>query len=71
MRLLSHGGSQTTSTLADATPGSASILRCTSGGSVPATLSLTLGAPASFGAFTPGVARDYIASTTATVICHR
>ena len=27
----------------------------TVGGTVPATLSLTLGAPASFGAFTPGV----------------
>jgi aminopeptidase YwaD len=38
------------------------------GGSVPATLSLTVGAPASFGAFTPGVARDYFASTTANVI---
>jgi hypothetical protein len=38
------------------------------GGTVPATLSLTLGAPASFGAFTPGVARDYTASTTANVI---
>ncbi len=37
------------------------------GGTVPATLSLTLGAPASFGAFLPGVARDYDASTTATV----
>ena len=35
---------------------------------VPATLSLTLGAPATFGAFTPGVAKDYTASTTATVI---
>jgi hypothetical protein len=34
---------------------------------VPATLSLTLGAPASFGAFTPGVDRTYDASTTATV----
>jgi hypothetical protein len=34
---------------------------------VPATLSLTLGAPATFGAFTPGVAKDYAASTTATV----
>ena len=33
------------------------------GGIVPATLSLTLGAPATFGAFTPGVARDYTAST--------
>ena len=31
----------------------------TVGGSVPPTLSLTLGAPASFGAFTPGVAKDY------------
>jgi zinc carboxypeptidase len=38
------------------------------GGSVPATLALTLGAPATFGAFTPGVARTYDASTTATVI---
>ena len=38
------------------------------GGTVPATLSLTLGAPATFGAFTPGVAREYTASTTATVI---
>jgi len=38
------------------------------GGSVPATLSLTLGAPASFGAFTPGVALDYDASTTANVL---
>ncbi len=35
---------------------------------MPATLSLTLGAPASFGSFTPGVARDYTASTTANVI---
>ncbi len=38
------------------------------GGTVPATLSLALGAPASFGAFTPGVAKTYTASTTATVI---
>jgi GH35 family endo-1,4-beta-xylanase len=37
------------------------------GGTVPATLSLTLGAPASFGAFTPGVDHTYDASTTATV----
>ena len=35
---------------------------------VPATLSLTLGTPASFGAFTPGVARTYEASTSANVI---
>jgi hypothetical protein len=40
----------------------------TVGGSVPATLSLSLGAPATFGAFTPGVDRDYLASTTANVI---
>jgi hypothetical protein len=39
----------------------------TVGGTVPATLSLTLGAPASFGAFTPGVDKTYSASTTATV----
>jgi hypothetical protein len=38
------------------------------GGTVPATLSLTLGAPVSFGGFTPGVARTYSASTSATVI---
>jgi hypothetical protein len=37
-------------------------------GSVPATLSLVLGAPASFGAFIPGVAKEYTASTTATVV---
>ena len=38
------------------------------GGTVPATLALTLGGPVSFGAFTPGVAREYTASTTANVI---
>ena len=38
------------------------------GGSVPATLSLTLGAAAGFGPFTPGLAKDYTATTTATVI---
>ncbi|MDA0185136.1 DUF1080 domain-containing protein [Solirubrobacter phytolaccae] len=43
------------------TPGSA-------GGTVPATLSLTLDAPATFGTFVPGVAREYTASTKATVI---
>jgi hypothetical protein len=37
-------------------------------GTVPATLSLALGAPISFGAFTPGLAKTYSASTTATVI---
>jgi X-Pro dipeptidyl-peptidase len=38
------------------------------GGTVPPTLSLSLGAPATFGAFVPGVAREYTASTTANVI---
>ncbi len=37
-------------------------------GTVPATLSLTLGAPASFGAFTPGLAKDYAASMAADVV---
>jgi amidase len=38
------------------------------GGTVPATLSLTLGAPASFGALTPGADEQYTAQTTATVL---
>ena len=38
------------------------------GGNVPATLALTLGVPAAFAPFTPGVARDYLATTTATVV---
>ena len=38
------------------------------GGTVPATLSLTLGPNAIFGAFTPGVAKDYTATTAANVI---
>jgi hypothetical protein len=37
------------------------------GGTVPATLALTMGAPASFGNFTPGVEKTYTADTTATV----
>ena len=36
-------------------------------GTVPATLSLTLGTPASFGAFMPGVTREYTASMSANV----
>jgi PKD repeat protein len=36
-------------------------------GDVPGTLSLTLGAPATFGTFMPALTRDYTASTTATV----
>ena len=37
------------------------------GGTVPPTLSLSLGGGAGFGAFTPGVARDYSANVAATV----
>jgi PKD repeat protein len=37
-------------------------------GTVPATLSLTVGGPASFGAFTPGVARDYTTALSANVV---
>jgi hypothetical protein len=39
----------------------------TVGGAVPATLALALGGPATFGAFTPGVARTYDTSAPATV----
>jgi hypothetical protein len=45
----------------------ASDVGVSAGGSVPATLALTLGGNASFGSFIPGVAKDYTASTTATV----
>jgi hypothetical protein len=38
------------------------------GGTVPATLSLTLGTPAAFGAFTPGLSKDYGANMTANVV---
>jgi hypothetical protein len=38
------------------------------GGTVPATLSLTIAAPASFGAFVPGIARTYESSSQANVI---
>jgi hypothetical protein len=38
------------------------------GGTVAATLSLTMGTPASFGAFAPGVMKDYDATSTANVI---
>jgi hypothetical protein len=44
------------------------LVEQTVGGTVPATLALTLGAPGTFGAFTPGVTRDYTATTKATVI---
>src|SRR5829696_4225871 len=54
-----HNGSDRIST-ATPVPG-------TVGGTVPATLSLTLGAPAAFSPFVPGVAAEYTATTSATV----
>jgi len=50
---------------------SAKLARAAGGGvsgTVPATLALTLGPAASFGAFTPGVTREYTATTTANVV---
>ena len=47
--------------------GSTTPVSTTVGGTVPATLSLTIGAPASFGPFTPGVGKTYETSTGATV----
>jgi hypothetical protein len=52
----------------DFTASATTLSAATVGGSVPATLSLQLGAPASFGAFAPGVDGDYTASTTADVV---
>jgi hypothetical protein len=49
-------------------PGVAAAVDGGVGGTVPATLSLSLGGPASFGSFLPGSGRDYTASTTATVL---
>ena len=37
-------------------------------GTVPATLSLTMGPPAAFGAFTPAIDKDYNADTSTTVV---
>jgi GH35 family endo-1,4-beta-xylanase len=45
----------------------ANVVDATVSGSVPARLSLTLGAAAGFGAFTPGVARDYETGVSAVV----
>jgi X-Pro dipeptidyl-peptidase len=52
----------------DVTVRFASSTSGTVSGDVPATLSLTLGGPATFGAFAPGVDGDYTASTTANVV---
>src|SRR3954470_13171962 len=53
---------------ASQTPAKTTDVTGGAGASVPATLSLTMGTPAAFGGFTPGVAKDYTAQTTANVI---
>ncbi len=58
----------TTTACAPGEPANADAAATTVGGTVPATLALTLGPPATFGAFTPGVARTYTAPTTADVV---
>jgi Asp-tRNA(Asn)/Glu-tRNA(Gln) amidotransferase A subunit family amidase len=58
----------TTTACAPGGPANADAAATTVGGTVPATLALTLGPPATFGAFTPGVARTYTASTAADVV---
>ncbi len=55
-------------TLTVATQELANVADGAAGATVPATLSLTLGANAGLGAFTPGVAKDYEANLVATVI---
>src|SRR6202000_2210099 len=64
-------GAVTLRATAESDPSKSVEATCASGdlgGSVPATLSLTLGGTATFGAFTPGVAKDYTASTTPNVV---
>ena len=70
---VTYVGYQNGAQVYDVTSGATTFVHGTStggsvGGSVPATLSLSLGSPAAFGAFTPGVDRNYDASTTANVI---
>jgi hypothetical protein len=74
------GGTIGSITLGDPTPyttatahGTIRVLASTTvpgviSGTVPPTLSLSLGAPAAFGTFMPGVARTYSATTTVDVI---
>ncbi|MDA0168390.1 Ig-like domain repeat protein [Solirubrobacter taibaiensis] len=64
----SYGGDTLYNASSGSTAYSASSTNGTVGGSVPATLSLSLGAPASFGAFVPGRDGTYSAQSTANVI---
>ena len=52
----------------DGTGASPVVIPSEVGGEVPPTLSLTTGPAAAFGAFTPGVAREYTAALTTTVV---
>ena len=65
-------GSVTLNATSESDPSKSMSVTCgtdgTVGGTVPATLSLTLGTPASFGPFTPGAQKDYFATTAANVI---
>jgi hypothetical protein len=61
------GASRSVSIVGD-TPVSIAAAEGSANASVPATLSLSLGTPASFGAFTAGLAKDYTSSMTANVI---
>jgi M6 family metalloprotease-like protein len=64
-------GSVTLRATSESDPSKSAVAVCGSGdvgGTVPATLSLTLGTPAAFGAFKPGETMDYTASTTANVV---
>jgi M6 family metalloprotease-like protein len=66
-------GTITLNAVSESDPSKTASAVCTlgdssAGGSVGATLALTMGAPVSFGAFTPGLGKDYYASTTANVV---
>jgi M6 family metalloprotease-like protein len=65
-------GSITLTAVSESDPSKTATQICTFGdstvgGSVPATLSLAMGAAADFGPFTPGLGKDYFATTSATV----
>jgi hypothetical protein len=66
----SGSGSVTLQATSESDPSQSMAVSCTEGsvgGTVPATLSLSLGTAPSFGPFTPGVERDYTATGSATV----
>ena len=58
-------------TIAEPNPGQSVEEDVVLGGDVPSVLALTIGTVPTFGTFTPGVTRDYTASTTATATSGR